>query len=188
MNCPCFRRAAVLIVALVVMSLSLTGCFGGGGGTVSYTVSGAVVDADGMGIDGVAIVVTGGRSTTAATGNGGEYVLTGLTGTCTLTPELDGYVFDPEGRTVSVASTGVSFTGTVEHVEPSVYTLTVENGTGSGEIAEGDTVTITADVPGPGQAFHMWISSGGGSFDDVYAEPTGFTMPDNAVTVAICST
>ena len=26
MNCPCFRRAAVLIVALVVMSLSLTGC------------------------------------------------------------------------------------------------------------------------------------------------------------------
>lgn len=183
MNCPCFRRAAVLIVALVVMSLSLTGCFGGGGGTVSYTVSGAVVDADGMGIDGVAIVVTGGRSTTATTGNGGEYVLTGLTGTCTLTPELDGYVFGPESRTVSAASTGVNFTGTVEHVEPSVYTLTVENGTGSGEIAQGNTVTISADVPGLDKAFDMWISSEGGSFDDVYAESTGFTMPGNAVTV-----
>jgi hypothetical protein len=183
MKCPCSRKTGLFVVALVVMSLSLTGCFGGGGGIVSYTVSGTVVDGDGTGIDGVVIVVTGGRSTTATTGNGGEYVLTGLTGTCTLTPELHGYVFDPVSRTVSVASTGVDFTGTVEHVEPSVYTLTVDNGTGSGEIAEGDTVTITADVPEPGQAFDMWISSEGGSFDDVYAESTGFTMPGNAVTV-----
>ena len=65
--CPVLEETGLFVVALVVMSLSLTGCFGGGGGIVSYTVSGAVVDGDGMGIDGVVIVVTGGR-VTATTG------------------------------------------------------------------------------------------------------------------------
>ena len=161
MKCPCSRKTGLFVVALVVMSLSLTGCFGGGGGIVSYTVSGTVVDGDGTGIDGVVIVVTGGRSTTATTGNGGEYVLTGLTGTCTLTPELHS-VFDPVSRTVSWQAL-VSISREPSSMSNPAYTLTVDNGTGSGEIAEGDTVTITADVPEPGQAFDMWISSEGGA-------------------------
>lgn len=172
------------IVALVVISLSITGCFGGGGSSKSYTVSGKVVDGNGDGIDGVEILVTGGKSTTTTTENGGKYALTGLTGTCTLTPILEGYTFEPNNREISKASTNLEFTGTTKPIEPEVNTLTVENGAGGGDYAEGATVNISADAPEEsGKVFDKWTTSGGGSFADVNAESTSFTMPNNAVTV-----
>lgn len=180
MRC-CSRKTGLFIVALVVISLSLTGCLGGG--IKSYTVSGVVADGNGDGIDGVEIAVTGGKSTTTTTANGGKYVLIGLTGTCTLTPKLDGYTFSPSSNAVSKAITGINFTGTVEPIEPDVYALAVENGTGGGEYAEGAIVTISANVPESSKAFDKWTTSGGGVFTDVNAETTSFTMPGNAVTV-----
>jgi hypothetical protein len=52
----------------------------------SYAVSGEVVDENGYGIAGVDIVVTGCKSLMTTTDDDGEYSVTGLTGTCTLTP------------------------------------------------------------------------------------------------------
>ena len=180
----CFRMTGFYIVALVVISLSITGCFGGGGSSKSYTVSGKVVDGNGDGIDGVKILVTGGKSTTIVTANGGKYALTGLTGFCTLTPSLEGYTFEPNNREISKASTNVEFIGTMKPIEPEVNTLTVENGTGGGDYAEGATVNISANAPDEsGKVFDKWTTSGGGSFADVNSESTTFTMPSNAVTV-----
>jgi hypothetical protein len=104
-----FRKIGCSIIALMVLALSLTGCIGGGGGSKAYTASGKVVDGNGDGIDGVKILVTGGKSTTTVTTNGGKYALTGLTGICTLTPSLEGYTFEPNNREISKASTKVEF-------------------------------------------------------------------------------
>jgi hypothetical protein len=180
----CFRKTGCCIIALLVLSLGLTGCVGGGGGSKSYIASGKVVDGNGDGIDGVKILVTGGTSNTTTTENGGKYALTGLTGICTLTPILEGYIFEPNNREISKASTNVEFTGAMTPIEPEVNTLTVENGTGGGDYVEGMTVNISADAPREsGKVFDEWITSGGGSFADVNAESTSFTMPNNAVTV-----
>jgi hypothetical protein len=179
-----FRKIGCSIIALMVLALSLTGCIGGGGGSKAYTASGKVVDGNGDGIDGVKILVTGGKSTTTVTANGGKYALTGLTGICTLTPSLEGYTFEPNNREISKASTKVEFIGTTKPIEPEVNTLTVENGTGGGDYAEGATVNISANAPDEsGKVFDKWTTSGGGSFADVNAESTTFTMPSNAVTV-----
>lgn len=180
----CFGKTGCCIILLVVLSLSLTGCVGGGGGSKSYIASGKVVDGNGDGIDGVEILVTVGTSTTTTTENDGKYAFTGLTGICTLTPILEGYTFEPNNREISKASTNVEFTGAMTPIEPKVNTLTVENGIGGGDYAEGMTVNICADAPQElGKVFDEWITSVGGSFIDVNAESTSFTMPNNAVTV-----
>jgi len=171
-----------LFVGLFIVASLLVGCVGGGGGSGSYSISGTVVDKDGNAIDGVAIVVTGGKSTTTTTANGGKYALTGLTGTCVLTPSLDGYAFEPKSSQVTKASTNLRFVGTAE--PPELYALAVENGTGGGEYAEGATVIIRANAPTElGQVFDTWTTSGGGSFADDQSESTNFIMPKEAVTV-----
>ena len=180
----CFKKTVSYLIVLMVLALSITGCIGGDGSSRPYTVSGRVVDGNGDGIDGVKILVTGGKSTTTTTANGGKYALTGLTGICTLTPSLAGYTFQPNNRETSKTSTNVEFTGTVIPIEPELNTLTVENGTGGGDYAEGATVNISANAPEDhGKAFDKWTTSGGGSFADMSAETTSFTMPNNAVTV-----
>ena len=178
-----FKMTGWYIIALVVLSSSLAGCVGGSGGSKPYTVSGKVVDENGDGIDGVTILVTGGKSATTTTEDGGEYGLTGLTNTCTLTPVLEGYSFEPSNKAVSKTSANVDFTGTIIPIEPEINTLTVTNGIGSGDYAEGATVNISANAPESGRVFDKWTTSGGGSFADVNAETTSFTMPNNAVTV-----
>ena len=70
--------------------------------------------------------------------------------------------------------------------EELTYVLTVENGrdvTNNSPYAFGSTVSITADVPPPGQVFNGWISSNAGSFADANSESTVFTMPANATMV-----
>ncbi|NMA61186.1 MAG: leucine-rich repeat protein [Firmicutes bacterium] len=180
----CFRMTGFYIVALVAISLSIAGCFGGGTSSKSYTVSGKVVDGNGDGIVGAKIVVTGGKSTTTITENGGKYTLAGLTGICTLTPIFNGYTFEPNNLAISKASTNADFAGTMTPIETDPNPLIVRNGIGSGEYAEGATVNISADAPEEsGKVFDKWTTSAGGSFADVNAETTSFTMPNNAVTV-----
>ena len=62
------------------------------------------------------------------------------------------------------------------------FSVTVANGTGSGNYEAGTTVNITADTAPLGQQFDSWTSSG-----ITLANPgntsTSFTMPANAVTV-----
>ena len=62
------------------------------------------------------------------------------------------------------------------------YTVTVTDGTGGGEYAEGDTVTVTANDRS-GYTFTKWSSGDGVSFADSKAKTTTFTMPAKSVTV-----
>ena len=64
---------------------------------------------------------------------------------------------------------------------PATYSVTVTNGTGGGEYAEGATVKITANAPETGKKFTSWTLDGVSVDDKTKAEIT-FTMPANAVT------
>ena len=64
---------------------------------------------------------------------------------------------------------------------PATYSVTVTNGTGGGEYAEGATVKIKANAPETGKEFTSWTLSGVTVDDKTKAEIT-FTMPANAVT------
>ena len=64
---------------------------------------------------------------------------------------------------------------------PAKYSVTVTNGTGGGEYAEGATVKIKANAPETGKEFTSWTLSGVTVDDKTKAEIT-FTMPANAVT------
>ena len=71
--------------------------------------------------------------------------------------------------------------GILEIVER-FYTVTVTDGTGGGEYAEGDTVTVTANDRS-GYTFTGWSSEDGVGFADSKAKTTTFTMPAKSVTV-----
>ena len=65
-----------------------------------------------------------------------------------------------------------------------INTVTVTEGSGSGSYAQGDVVTITADVPEIGWEFKNWtIVSGTAALADTLSETTTFTMGDAPVTV-----
>jgi LPXTG-motif cell wall-anchored protein len=72
---------------------------------------------------------------------------------------------------------------TVTDVPVTKYTLTVNNGTGSGSYAENAEVPITADTPASDKEFDKWESSGGGTFLDENESTTTFIMPAGAATV-----
>ncbi len=71
--------------------------------------------------------------------------------------------------------------GTLNIVER-FYTVTVTDGTGGGEYAEGDTVTVTANERN-GYTFTGWSSKDGVAFADSKAKTTTFPMPAKSVTV-----
>ena len=71
--------------------------------------------------------------------------------------------------------------GTLNIVER-FYTVTVTDGTGGGEYAEGETVTVTANDRS-GYTFTGWSSGDGVAFADSKAKNTTFTMPAKSVTV-----
>jgi hypothetical protein len=63
---------------------------------------------------------------------------------------------------------------------PSVYPLTVVNGTGSGSYLPGTVVTITANLPPAAEAFAGWT---GYAVENANASTTTITMPAAAATV-----
>jgi len=76
------------------------------------------------------------------------------------------------------------FTACPPEPNPTTYAVTVTNGTGSSNYAQGATVTITANAPPAGQQFKDWtVNSGGVTLADANNAITTFTMPGNAVTV-----
>ena len=65
---------------------------------------------------------------------------------------------------------------------PETYAVTVVKGTADKtEAAEGETVTITANMPASGQTFDKW--TGDVEFENANAAQTTFEMPAVAVTV-----
>ena len=63
------------------------------------------------------------------------------------------------------------------------WTVFVINGTGGGDYAEGETVTISAETPPIGKQFKNWTATPEVSFTDANSESTTFTMPTSVVTV-----
>jgi hypothetical protein len=71
-----------------------------------------------------------------------------------------------------------------ERVPDTTYTVNVNNGTGSGNFAQGATVNITAGTPPSGQQFKNWTTTSAGvTFANADSASTTFVMPANAVTV-----
>ena len=82
------------------------------------------------------------------------------------------YTYDAAGnisRVTSLSSTDKS-------------TLSVVNGSGSGEYGSGSIVNIAANPPATGKIFDRWTGDVG-QVDNVYLANTSITMPDNNVTV-----
>ena len=102
------------LLLILVMALVVSGCGGGGGskGTSTYTVSGSVVDQNGEPLKGV-IVTFSGSFGAATTNSDGQWSKSGLTGTVTATPALEGFNFDPSSVEITGARSDVNFTGTV---------------------------------------------------------------------------
>ena len=63
------------------------------------------------------------------------------------------------------------------------YAVTVHGGTGSGDYAEGESVTITANAPETGKRFKEWTGADGLTFTSGSAATATFTMPASAVTL-----
>ena len=76
-----------------------------------------------------------------------------------------------------------TFTYTIQ-LPVSKYDVTVINGSGSGQYAQGETVTITASAAPSGQQFKEWeIVSGNIALASSTSETTSFTMPAEEVSV-----
>lgn len=88
-------------------------------------------------------------------------------------------IHDPT-TTVTVPDTAVNVTATYHAA--TLYTLTVNNGTGSGSYVENLVVNITADPPPAGQVFDVWTGDTA-YIDDVYNPTITITMPATAVNV-----
>jgi len=79
-------------------------------------------------------------------------------------------------RTDSKLNSNISVNAEFE--QNSVYSLTVNNGTGSGDYEQASIIDIQADSPPAGSHFVKWeSSSSNSSFDDFTNTSTQFTMP-----------
>jgi len=63
------------------------------------------------------------------------------------------------------------------------YSLTVTNGTGSGDYEAGTQVSIVANAAPEGKEFDQWTTNNGGTFVDASSASTIFTMTADDVTV-----
>ena len=67
--------------------------------------------------------------------------------------------------------------------ELTTYTVTVKHGSGSGNYAPGDIVTITHSLPSPYFFFGWTVVSGGVTLTNADSSTTTFTMPANPVAI-----
>lgn len=106
------KRRAMWPLFIVVLGLVLAACGGGGsGGSGGYNVSGTLLDAEEQPLEGVKLTFSG-MTATAETDEEGKWSQAGLKGSVTVTPVLDGYVFEPESVEVSSAAQDVDFIAT----------------------------------------------------------------------------
>jgi uncharacterized repeat protein (TIGR02543 family) len=83
-----------------------------------------------------------------------------------------------------MGSANATVTATYKNLPPpATYTLSVNNGTGSGQYEAGTSVSISADPPATGKVFDKWTGGNGGTFADANSSSTSFTMPANTASV-----
>ncbi len=115
---------------------------------------------------------TSGGSTSSGSSNNGSSGSTTTTSTSTSSTS-----------TTSTSTSGTSTTSGSTSTN-SLYTVTVENGSGSGSYAAGSTVVIAANTPAAGMVFSKWTTqSNGVTLASVSLPATTFVMPANNVTV-----
>ncbi len=68
------------------------------------------------------------------------------------------------------------------HWTAGTFTLTITNGSGSGEYEAGTVVDIQADAPAEGMVFYRWVGDVQ-YVGDVYSSSTTLTIPAGNVTV-----
>ena len=94
-----------------------------------------------------------------------------------LTDTADAYT-----RTFVMPAADVTVTATYSAIP--TYAVTVTNGSGAGNYAQGVTVTIKANAAPEGKKFDYWeVSSGAATLADMTAATTTFVMPAGAVNV-----
>jgi uncharacterized repeat protein (TIGR02543 family) len=105
------------------------------------------------------------------------YVFTGLTNDTEYTFKVRAFNAVGNSDAATVTATPVA--------EPvPTYTVTVNNGTGSGQYEQDATVDITADTPPAGQRFKEWqVVSGGITLENPNEPVTSFLMPANPVEI-----
>ena len=81
---------------------------------------------------------------------------------------------------LTMPAADVTVTATYKAIE--YYTLTVENGSGGGTVASGDTVQIVADAPADGMVFDKWVGDVE-TVADVSVSTTTIRMPAKNATV-----
>jgi len=138
--------------------------------SISGTISGDVQ---------VGVTISVDATHSAISDASGAYSISGLVdGTYTVTPDLAGYAFSP--ATASVSIKGADESG-VDFTSSALYSLTVNNGIGSGDYADGAVVDISATIPA-GQVFDKWTGDVSG-VADVNDATTTFTMSAADATV-----
>ena len=154
------KRSNIVIIVLVLVTLFLTGCTGGGGGKPQdYSVSGKIVDSNGNGIPNVTLGFSGSFGV-ATTDNNGKWSKVGLNGNVTITPVKDGWTF--ETKKVTKADSNVNFIG-IRRTYPVVVTTSGEGkvnqevavSASSTQYEHGTQVQLTA-VPETGWRFSHW--------------------------------
>lgn len=109
----------------------------------SYTVSGKITDSQNKGIPGVTVVMATGE--TVQTDSVGSYSFTKVVkGSYTLTPTLNGYVFVPEKRDITVSGglTGIDFTGSPSVLPEGEYNVSGKITDSSNNGISGVTITL----------------------------------------------
>jgi hypothetical protein len=113
-----------------------------GGATVTYSISGTINDADGNGLDGVTVTLTGDASDSTVTAGGGAYEFTGLDpGSYTVTPTKAGLTFNPTSAAVTITSANKTAATMASVWE---ITGTINDSAGAG--LSGVLVTLSGDA------------------------------------------
>jgi glucan-binding YG repeat protein len=132
---------------------------------------------------------------TVTNGSGSASYEEGATVTITANAPAEGKIFDTwttsdvtltdansSTTTFVMPDHAVAVTATYKDAaEPETYAVTVTNGTGSGNYAEGATVSISANAAPSGKTFDTW--TGDVTFANANSASTSFVMPNHAVTV-----
>ena len=132
---------------------------------------------------------SGNYTLTVVNGSGSGSYNAGAVVTITANPPPAGQSFldwtgaavqNPNASTTTLTMPAANVTVTANYSSAPAYTLTVVNGTGSGQHAAGTVVTISANAPPAGQVFTGWT---GFAVQDASSPNTTLTMPAANATV-----